>query len=67
MTKLKLDTSNKYWQWVKDDMNSGEFDFPKKYWYDLATDILDIPLVAPELQEITVTPSAKDKQDLKTV
>ena len=34
MTKLKLDTSHKYWQWVKDDMNSGEFDFPKSYWYD---------------------------------
>lgn len=67
MTKLKLDTSNKYWQWVKDDMNSGKFDFPKNYWHDLATDTLDVPLIAPELPEVTVTPSTKDEQDLKTV
>lgn len=67
MTKLKLDTSNKYWQWVKDDMNSGEFNFPKNYWYDKAVGLLDIPLIAPDLPEVTVTPSTKDKQDLKTV
>lgn len=67
MTKLKLDTSNEWWQSIKNDMNSGKFNFTKNYWQDLATDLLDIPLVAPELPEITVTPSAKDKQDLKTV
>jgi hypothetical protein len=67
MTKLKLDTSHEHWQWVKDDMNSSRFNYPKNYWYDIATGILDVPLIAPELPEITITPSAKDKQDLKTV